>query len=112
MKKSDIIRLQHMLDAAREIRSYTNKHSREEVEKEWILILGLVKAVENIGEAASNVSPEVRAEIPTIDWDRIIGMRHRLVHAYFNIDKDILWRTIAYNIPGLIEELEAIPQIQ
>jgi len=112
MKKTDITRLQHMLDAAREIRAYMKERSRVEIENDRILSLGLVKEVEIIGEAASKVSQEAREQLPNIEWRKIIGMRHRLVHVYFEIDEDILWDTIAYNIPRLIQELERLPDLR
>ena len=112
MKKTDIIRLRHMLDAAREISAYMKGRSREEVEKDRILALGLVKELEIIGEAASKVSQEVKNQIPNIEWQKIIGMRNRLVHVYFEIDEDILWAAILHDIPRLIEELEKIPGLR
>ena len=58
-----------------------------------MLLFALVRATEIIGEAASRVSPESRTTAPTVPWARITGMRNRLIHAYFDIDHDILWRT-------------------
>jgi uncharacterized protein with HEPN domain len=52
--------------------------------------MGLVKATEIIGEAAYQLSAEACAEVGEIPWEKIIGMRHRLVHAYFEINLDIL----------------------
>ena len=67
-----------------------------------MLVLSLVKAIEIIGEAAFRISPAARAEIQDIPWDAIIGMRHRLVHAYFDINLDVLWRTVTDELPSLI----------
>jgi uncharacterized protein with HEPN domain len=47
-----------------------------------------------------------RVEIPGIPWKDIIGMRHRLVHAYFDINLDVLWRTVQEDLPSLIAALE------
>lgn len=73
-------------------------------------MLALVKEVEIIGEAAYQITSNTRNHIGSIPWDDIIGMRHRLVHAYFDIDLDILWKTVQEDLPQLIAELErAIP---
>jgi uncharacterized protein with HEPN domain len=70
-----------------------------------MLVLSLVKAIEIIGEAAFRISPATRAELQDIPWDAIIGMRHRLVHAYFDINLDILWRTVTDELPALVDVL-------
>jgi uncharacterized protein with HEPN domain len=55
------------------------------------------------------VSAEGRAEYPEIPWRDAIRMRNRLIHAYFNVDLDILWRTVMEDLPPLITALEQIP---
>ena len=112
MEENDIIRLDHMLEAAREIRLFTRGKTKDDLEKDRILTLALIKEMEIIGEAASQVSQEARDQIPGIPWQKIIGMRNRLIHVYFEIDEDILRDTILYDIPRLIEELEAIAELR
>ena len=111
MKKTDIVRLRHMLDAAREIRSFIKGRSEDDLKRDRILTLALVKEIEIIGEAASKVSQEAREQIPDIEWRDVIGMRNRLIHVYFEIDEDILWDTILYDIPELIEKLDKLPDL-
>lgn len=112
MKKTDVIRLGHMLNAAKEIISFTKGFDKADLQKDRVLTLALVKEIEIIGEAASKVSQEAREQIPGIEWRDVIGMRNRLVHVYFEVDEDILWDTILYDIPRLIEKLEEIPDLQ
>ena len=106
MKKDDRIRLRHMLDAASEALSFTRGRSREDLNHDRLLVLGLVKAIEIIGEAAYQTSERTRTGFPDIPWEDIIGMRHRLVHAYFDINLDVLWQTVQRDLPPLISELE------
>ena len=108
MRKGDRIRLQHMLDAAREALLFTQGRARRDLDEDRLLVLGLVKAIEIIGEAAYQVSEDTRSQLPAIPWEDIIGMRHRLVHAYFDINLDILWRTVQDDLPPLISVLESI----
>ena len=65
----------------------------------------LVHWVQVIGEAASRVSHKTLASHPGIPWRRIVGMRHRIVHDYMNIDEDILWEVVTRSLPELIEIL-------
>jgi uncharacterized protein with HEPN domain len=111
MRKDDVIRLQHMLDAAREAIAFAHNRSRVDLNSDRQLAWALAKAIEIIGEAACQVSPTAQAELPDIPWADIIGMRHRLVHAYFDINLNILWRTVQNDLPPLIAELKrALPE--
>ena len=112
MQKDDKIRLSHMLSAAREAQSFTRNETRASIEKDRKLTLALVKAVEIIGEAASKISNECQQTLPQIPWHSISGMRNRLIHAYFDVNLDILWKTITEDLPPLISELENIVKSQ
>jgi uncharacterized protein with HEPN domain len=80
--------------------------TRADLGRDIGLVLALMKSVENIGEAASKVSGEFRSLHPEIPWDSIVGMRHRLIHAYYDINRDVLWQTITEDLPTLITQLE------
>jgi uncharacterized protein with HEPN domain len=105
MRQDDQIRLRHMLDAAREAIGFVQHRRREDLDQDRQLEWALVKAIEIIGEAAQ-LSPDARAQVAGIPWDKIIGMRHRLVHAYFDINRAILWTTVQEGLPLLIVEPE------
>lgn len=106
MRKDDAVRLQHMLDAGREALGFARGRSRSDLDSGRMLVLALVKDLEIIGEAAHQVSEETRAQLPGLPWADIIGMRHRLVHAYFEFDPEILWQTIKQDLPPLVAALE------
>jgi uncharacterized protein with HEPN domain len=95
-----------MLDAAQEAVGFVQGRRRGDLDFDRQLVLSLVKEVEIIGEAAYQVTEQTRKEIPGLPWADLIGMRHRLVHAYFDINVDILWKTIQEDLPPLIEKLE------
>jgi len=107
MRSDDTIRLRHMRDAAREALSFVQNRTRADLDHDLQLVWALVKAIEIIGEAAYQLSAEARAEVPGLPWDKIIGMRHRLVHAYFDINLDILWKTVQEGLPPLVQILSA-----
>ncbi len=108
MQKDDRIRLQHMLDAARESCAFARDRARAELDGDRMLVLSLVKDIEIVGEAASQVSQATRDKLPHVPWADIVGMRNRLVHAYFDINLDILWQTVQQDLPPLIAVLEGI----
>ena len=106
MNESDIIRLRHMLDAAREALSFVAGRSSEDLGRDRMLVLALVKEIEIIGEAASRISDESRKALPRIPWPKIIAMRNRLIHAYADVDLSIVWDTLTGALPELLRELE------
>ena len=108
MQKDDLVRLLHMLDAASEAVSFLAGKSRADLDTNRMLVLSLVKDIEMIGEAASKVSLETRKECGKIPWLDIVDMRNHLIHAYFDIDLNIVWDTITTDLPPLIKELEKI----
>lgn len=108
MPRDDEIRLRHMVDAAREAVSFARGRVRGDLETDRQLVLSLVKDVEIVGEAASQVTESTRAQAPDIPWQEIVAMRNRLVHAYFSIDLDIVWQTVQQDLPALISLLERV----
>lgn len=110
MSRHDEIRLKHMLDAAREAVSFMRGRTRDDLDTDRQLVLALVKDIEIVGEAATRVTESTRRLLPEIPWERIVGMRNRLVHTYFDINLDIVWETVGQDLPALIALLEkAVP---
>ena len=97
-----------MRNAAIEAQGFIAGCNRQTLDSNKMLVFALVRAIEIIGEAAANVSLECRERHPQIPWANIIGMRNRLVHAYFDVDLDILWNTATTKLEPLIEQLEEI----
>ncbi len=69
--------------------------------------LALVRCLEVLGEAASKVSEEVRSRLPGIPFSRMVSTRNRLIHAYFDVDLDVVWKTVTENLPPLVDGLES-----
>jgi uncharacterized protein with HEPN domain len=112
MRKDDLIRLRHMLDAAKESISFTQNQTRDRLDTNRMLVLSVVKDIEIIGEAASKVTRKTQEQCPQIPWPDIVAMRNRLIHAYFDIDLDRVWDTVTEDLPPLIATLEAIISVE
>jgi len=63
---------------------------------------GWIKCLEIVGEAAVRVSGDLQQRCPEIPWSHIIGMRNRLVHAYFDVDYEQVWKALTEDLPPLI----------
>jgi uncharacterized protein with HEPN domain len=61
-----------------------------------------------VGEAANRVSQEFRDAHPDIPWRKVIGMRHRIVHGYDEIDWEIVWHAAARDIPKLLADIRPL----
>jgi uncharacterized protein with HEPN domain len=108
MFKDDLVRVRHMLDAANEVSKAVQGRTADEMAVDHLRMLGIIKAIEIIGEAARQVSRQFQEDNPVIPWMKIIGMRHRLVHAYFDIDEEQVWKTATEDIPVLVGNLEKL----
>lgn len=106
MLKADLIRLRHMLDAAKEAITFSKNKNRSDLYANRMLTLSIVKSIEIIGEAASTVTKQFREKHKEIPWANIVAMRNRLIHVYFDIDLDRVWDTVTDDLPPLIATLE------
>ena len=106
MPKDDAIYIGHMLDLGRKALSLIEGKEREDYDRDETLQLALTYLVQTIGEAARRVSPEFCDQHPQIPWKAVIGMRHKIVHDYMDVDDDILWSTVTQELAALIDELE------
>jgi len=107
-RHDDLIFLRHMLDYAREAVDMIADKNREDLHKERMLELSLIRLIEIVGEAAGRVSLSNQVKYPEIPWREVIGMRNRLIHGYDSVDLNILWDTIELDLPPLITKLEKI----
>jgi len=107
-RTEDIVRLRHMLDAARKAVEFTEGYGRTDLDKDEKLALSLVRLLEILGEAAKNVSEQCRQKYPAIPWRQIAGTRDRLIHGYFDVDFDVVWKIITVDLPALVIQLEKV----
>lgn len=106
MKPDDKIRLQHMLDAAQEAVTISGSLNGENIESNRVVSYAIVRLIEVVGEAATQLSKEYRNSHQQLPWAQIIGMRNRIVHAYFDIDYALVESTVKHDFPALIEQLK------
>lgn len=66
----------------------------------------VIRSIEVIGEAAGRISPATQALWPKVAWRDIIGMRHRLIHGYADVDLDLVWQVTRDHLPPLLAALE------
>lgn len=98
-------RLEDILEAIFRIERYAAR-GRAAFERDELIQNWFVRNLQIIGEAARALPEETRNSAPDIPWSNIIGMRHILVHDYFNIDTETVWRVIERDLPTLKQQIE------
>ncbi len=97
-----------MVEAATAAHDFTEGLSRETVSSDRLVGFAVVRAIQLVGQAARNVSDEVRAANPDVPWRQMIGMRNVVVHDYADVDMTLVWKTVREDLPGLVDRLNAI----
>jgi uncharacterized protein with HEPN domain len=108
MPKDDWVYVGHMLDMTQKALEISAGKDRAAYDDDETLRLALTHIIQIIGEAAQRVSPEFRLSYPKVPWQEIIGMRHRIVHDYLNIDEDVIWEVLKQDLPSLAKTLQSI----
>jgi uncharacterized protein with HEPN domain len=108
MRNDDRIRILHMIEATESVEQFAAGRKRGDLDTDKMLLFAILRAIEVMGEAASKVTDETRAASPGVPWASIIGMRNRLIHGYFDIDSDVVWKTVTEEMPGLQRSLKLL----
>lgn len=108
MRVEDVARIRHMIDAAETVGQFMSGRSRADLDTDRMLLFAVVRAIEVVGEAAGKVTEETRTEAPEIPWAAIVSMRNRLIHGYFDIDPEIVWKTVSKELPDLLPRLQCL----
>ncbi|WP_268989059.1 HepT-like ribonuclease domain-containing protein [Methanosarcina barkeri] len=96
------------MSAAVAIQDFTEGMDRETFLNDEKTKSAVVRQLEIIGEAAKAIPADIKALAPDIDWRNISGMRDRIIHAYFNVDYNLVWDTIVSDIPVLESRIEML----
>ena len=108
MRPEDQVRIKHMVEAAADAASFIAGRARADLDNDRMLLFALIRCIEIIGEAARQVTDETRNLGADIPWSAIAGMRNRLIHAYFDVDAELVWKTVTVELPGLTARLRML----
>lgn len=105
--RDDRARLQDILEAIEHIEKYAVR-GRAAFEQDELVQTWIVHYILILGEAASGLSPGFRASHPEKIWAEAIGRRNVLIHHYFGIELDLVWRVVEHDLPVLKEMVQEI----
>ena len=100
--------IKDIIDAINNIEKYTRGISFEEFSHKQITIDAVIRNFEIIGEAAKHVPKETQMKETGIPWKEMAGMRDKIIHEYFGVDLDIVWKTIKEQLPAIKKLIKRI----
>ena len=107
-RHDDATYLKQMRDYAAEVVQFSDGRARAELDSDRMYMLATCRLLEMMGEAAYQLPGSSRESLPEVPWKQVIGLRHRLVHAYDKLNFDILWGIVTADLPPLIAALDRL----
>jgi uncharacterized protein with HEPN domain len=98
-KRKNKLYLQDIKESIRRIEKYTEGVNFEKFRRDKKTIDAVVRNLSVIGEAVKNIPKEIKDKNSNVAWKEILGMRNKVIHEYFGIDEEILWKTIKDDLP-------------
>jgi uncharacterized protein with HEPN domain len=98
--KDATVYLRHIRDAIARIEKYTAQ-GREGFHENTMVQDAVIRNLEVIGEAVRNLPPDLRRRHPEVPWRSITALRNVLIHEYFGVDLEIVWRVVQRRLPTL-----------
>ena len=106
--RSDDLYLDDISSSITQISKYVRGLAFGDFKKDQMTIDAVVRNIEIIGEAANNISDRFKKKYKNFPWNRMIGMRNKVIHEYFGVDLEILWETVKVDLPALRKALQKI----
>jgi uncharacterized protein with HEPN domain len=106
--RDDLAKVLDIHLACMDVLELTSGIDRRAFHENHVLQLALCRLLETIGEAARTVSQEYRLSQPRIPWAKIVGLRNKIVHEYFRLDLDMIWRIVTEDVPALARIVQTL----
>jgi len=104
-KRSHKLYIKDIFDAIDKIEGYTKDLSFEKFSENELVIDAVIRNFEIIGEASKHMPNSIRSEHKDVPWKEMSGMRDKVIHEYFGVDLDIVWKTVKERLPDLKKQL-------
>jgi uncharacterized protein with HEPN domain len=107
-KVRDKGRIEHILESINNIIEFTKDKTFEDFVNDKILRFAIIKNMEIIGEASYMLTNEFKKQHSAVAWRKVIDMRHVLVHGYYQIKFEIVWKIIQRDLVPLKEQIQLL----
>jgi uncharacterized protein with HEPN domain len=105
---NDRVYLMHIRDSLREVQTFIRGESYESFLKNRMVQNAVMRSFEVVGEAARLISSELRESHPEVPWRLMSDFRNKLIHDYFGLDLEVIWRTATEDTPVLLQQIDEL----
>jgi uncharacterized protein with HEPN domain len=106
MRRDYSLYIQDILECIEKIDEFVGDMAYEEFVEDDKTSSAVVRKLEIMGEAAKNISKEIKQKYKEIPWSDIAKMRDKIIHFYFGVDYEIVWKVIKERLPTLKHQIE------
>ncbi len=99
MKRNIQLFINDILEQINNIESFSKNFTKDKFENNALRKNAIARSLEIIGEAVKNIPNDFREKYTDVDWRKVAGLRDIIIHAYFDIDVDIVWDIIKKDLP-------------
>lgn len=107
--RSSLDYLEDIRREAERARRFLGSAALRDLEQDGRTAYAVVRCLELIGEAATQVSPNIRERFPNVPWRAMTGIRNKLIHGHLTVDLTIVFETVVNDLPKLLPQIDAMP---
>lgn len=107
-EKTDLSFIEHILDSINAIEEFSKGMTKKELTSDRLKQSAIVREIEIIGEAVKNISNKTKEKHKEVVWKEIVGTRDKMIHHYFGVDMNIIWKIIREDLPELKRQMQDI----
>ncbi len=100
--------LNDMVSSAEKALEFVAGMNGDEFLRDEKTVFAVIRALEILGEAAKKIPNEIRDKYPAIPWREVAGMRDKLIHDYFGVNLQLIWKTVQDDLPELLPKLREV----
>lgn len=108
MKRNLALYIRDILENMQDADDFVKDFSYEAFVSDKKTFNAVVRAIEVIGEAVKNIPDDVRTRYPGIPWREMAGMRDKLTHFYFGVDREAVWLAVKERMPAIRSVFEQV----